>query len=121
MSRTRTNKTIRKLTILILSLVFLFVNGCGEEPSTEYAYEYVEVEIVEINTKHWFAGTHRYEWDIEVYYEPYDLYFKESSCASGAFSCPSFFGKSEGDKVNVCIRNKYVNGELVERKIENIN
>lgn len=109
--------------LLILILINLF--GCGPLPEgrTEdptYTYEYVEATIIKLDTRHWFAGTHRYEWYIEVYYEPYNLRYNESSWNTGLFGCPSFFYKSQGDLVNVEVCNKYIDGKLIERKIHRI-
>lgn len=69
---------------------------------------------------HWFAGTHRYEWYIKVYYEPYDLEFIENSWANGIFNCPSFVEKSEGEIIIAEICNEYINDELVNRYIYDI-
>lgn len=114
--------------LLVLVAVGLF--GCvvltDEEYEADrkgqlsYTYETVDATIESIDLRHWFAGTHRYEWSIEVYYEPYDLEFSENSWANGAFGCPSFFYKSKGDFISVEVRNKYIDGELIERKITRI-
>lgn len=109
--------------IMILSICLC---GCGNralhrDEQSRKTYENVEAVITDINTKYWFAGTHRYEWSIDVYYEPYDLEFHESSWSTGAFNCPYFFFKQEGDSISVEICNDYINGELVKRHVLKIN
>ena len=114
--------------LLVLVTVGLF--GCGALADEEYeadrkgklsyTYETVDATIESIDLRHWFAGTHRYEWSIEVYYEPYDLEFTENSWSNGAFNCPSFFNKLEGDFISVEICNKYIDGELIDRHISRI-
>ena len=116
--------------ILSLFMVMFSLFGCGnltekeyqarQEGRLTYTWEDVEATITKIDTRHWFAGTHRYEWSIEVYYEPYDLEFTENSWANGAFNRPSFFNKLEGDFISVEICNKYIDGELIGRHISRI-
>lgn len=121
-----------KKASLILALLLIVFNlfGCGalteeeyqamEEGRLTYDYEDVEATITNIDVRHWFAGTHRYEWNIKVYYEPYDLEFAESSWANGAFNCPSSFNKLKGDSISVEICSKYIDGELIDRHISRI-
>lgn len=117
---------MNRILISVLTVIIL-LTGCGnltdeeyqamQEGQLTYDYEEVEATITKIDVRHWFAGTHRYEWNLEVYYEPYALEFSENSWSSGAFSCPSFFNKSEGDTISAEICNKYINGKLTERRI----
>lgn len=122
---------MRKLYFSLVFILSIFsISSCGtlieEEyqpmPKVKLTYDYEDVEatITNIDVRHWFAGTHRYEWNIEVYYEPYDLEFTENSWANGAFGCPSFFNKSKGDSISVEICNKYIDGELIDRHISRI-
>lgn len=123
---------------LVLAAIFiLLLSGCSnmtEEEKAEYErqrqeeianqpryeYEDVEAEIVELDMRHWFVKTHRYEWSISVYYEPYNLTFEDNGWSTGAFNAPSFYDKQVGDMVSVEICNTYIKGELVERKIVKI-
>lgn len=119
-----------KLYMIFLIASLLFLCSCGNMSEKEcrehknkqptYSYEEVEAIIKEIDMRHWFATTHRYEWNIKLYYEPYDLSFEENGWSTGAFNAPSFINKSEGDTVTVEIKNKYISGELTERKITRI-
>lgn len=122
---------MKKVSIILALLLIIFnLFGCGalteeeyrarQEGRLTYDYEDAEATITNIDVRHWFAGTHKYEWNIEVYYEPYDLEFNEDSWANGAFNCPSFFDKSKGDSISVEICNKYIDGELIDRHISRI-
>ncbi len=91
-----------------------------KENQPRYEYETQQAKIVEIDTRHWFATTHWYTWDIEVYYEPYDLSYSENGQSSGSFNAPSFFNKREGDIITIKIRNTYIKDELVDREISRI-
>lgn len=114
---------------LLVWVTFGFL-GCGaladeeykanQEGKLSFTYETVDATIESIDLRHWFAGTHRYEWSLKVYYEPYDLEFTENSWANGAFNCPPFFNKTQGDTISVEVCNKYIDGELIERKITRI-
>ena len=123
--------------LMILTVIFiLLLSGCSmtEEEQAEYErqrqekianqpryeYEDAEAEIIELDMRHWFATTHRYEWSISIYYEPYNLTFEDNGWSNGAFNAPSFYGKQVGDMVTVEICNTYVKDELVERKIVRI-
>lgn len=123
---------------LVLATIFiLLLSGCSnmtEEEKAEYErqrqeeianqpryeYEDVEAEIIELDMRHWFATTHRYEWSISVYYEPYNLTFEDNGWSTGAFNAPSFYGKQVGDMVTVEICNTYIKDELVESEIRRI-
>lgn len=115
---------------IILLLTISLLSSCRNMTDEEYqerknnqhtySYEQVEAIIAEIDMRHWFATTHRYEWNIKVYYEPYDLSFEENCWSTGAFNAPIFINKTEGDTVTVEIRNEYIGGELTERKITRI-
>lgn len=124
--------------LLVLSTIFILIlSGCSnmtEEEKTEYErqrrekianqsryeYEDVEVEIVELDMRHWFAQTHRYEWSISVYYEPYNLTFQDNGWSTGAFNAPSFYDKQVGDTVKICVRNIYIKNELQNREVVKI-
>ena len=113
---------------LICIFLVLLLSGCSDieteiipdKEKITYGYEVVNAEIQELDMRHWFAGTHRYEWHIEVYYEPYDLHYEENSWSTGAFGAPIFFNSKIGDNISVEIRNTYKNGEIIERKITRI-
>lgn len=122
---------MKRNRICIVLLIFtLLISSCGNMTDEEYqerknnqpaySYEQEEAVITEINMRHWFATTHRYEWNIKVYCEVYDLSFEENGWSTGAFNAPSFINKSEGDTVTVEIKNKYISEELTERKITRI-
>lgn len=113
------------LKIMLCIFLTLILTGCsGREIEVSennqqltYEYEIVSAEIQELDMRHWFAITHRYEWHIEVYYEPYDLHYEENSWSKGAFGAPIFYNSKIGDNISVEIRNTYKNGEIIERKI----
>ncbi len=96
-------------------------NVTQEFPSGEVSCakndETVSAEIVELNMKHWFAGTHRYQWYIKVYYEPYDLYYEENFWSTGAFNCPSLYESKIGDSIEVEILNEYTDNVLTNQEI----
>lgn len=127
---------MKKIFVLIM-LFALILTGCSpmtEEEKAEYErqrqeeianqpkyeYEDVEAEIVDLNMQHWFAKTHRYEWSISVYYEPYDLTYEDYGWSTGAFNAPSFYDKRVGDVVTVEICNTYVRDKLIGREIVRI-
>lgn len=114
---------MKRFLICIFSVLLL--SGCsgreieavdGKQQIT-YEYETVSAEIQELDIQHWFATTHRYEWYIKVYYQPYDLYYEENSWSTGAFNAPIFFNSKTGDNVSVEICNTYQNGEIKTREI----
>lgn len=126
-----------KKVLALSAILILILSGCSpvtEEEKAEYErqrqeeianqpryeYEDVEAEIIELDMQHWFAKTHRYEWSISVYYEPYDLTYEDYGWSTGAFNAPSFYGKQVGDVVTVEIRNTYVRDELTGREIVRI-
>lgn len=113
---------------LICIFLVLLLSGCSDieteiipdKEKITYGYEVVNAEIQELDMRHWFATTHRYQWHIEVYYELYDLHYEENSWSTGAFNAPSFYGSQIGDNISVEICNTYKNGEIIERDIVGI-
>lgn len=123
---------MRKINLCFVTVVFITILcSCRKMTDEEYKewkmnqptyeYENVEAAITDIDMRHWFAGTHRYEWHIEVYYEPYDLRYTEDSWSTGAFNAPSFLYKRKGDEISVEVCNKYIRKELTDRYISEIN
>lgn len=113
--------------ILCLILICIFLVGCSDdvsdkssEPQEEitYTYEDVDATITYIDMRKWFAICPRWEWEIEVEYD--GMTYEENDYASGGMNGPSFADSREGDSIRVEITNKYVNGELVDRYISEI-
>lgn len=113
--------------ILCLILICIFLTGCSKdvsdkncEPQEEitYTYEDVDATITYIDMREWFAICPRWEWEIEVEYD--GMTYEENAYASGEMNGPSFAYSQEGDSIRVEITNKYVNGELVDRYISEI-
>lgn len=113
--------------ILCLILICIFLVGCSNdvsdknrEPREEitYTYEDVDATITYIDMRKWFAICPRWEWEIEVEYD--GMTYEENAYASGGMNGPSFAYSQEGDSIRVEITNKYVNGELVDRYISEI-
>ena len=113
--------------ILCLILICIFLAGChndvsdkSNEPQDEitYTYEDVDATITYIDMRKWFATCPRWQWEIEVEYD--GMTYEEDDYASGGMNRPSFADSRKGDMVRVEIANKYVNGELVDRYISEI-
>lgn len=108
---------MKKIFVMLLLIISIILSSCGNTEYDNFSYEDVEMVITKMDTNYFFAGTHHYIWDIEVYYKPYDLYYDEVSESTGAFGAPSFFNANEGDIINARIRNNYSNGELINREV----
>lgn len=78
----------------------------------------MDATITYIDMRKWFATCPRWQWGILVEYD--GLTYEEDSFASGAMNRPSFSDSREGDSVRVRLTNKYVNGELADRYISEI-
>lgn len=113
--------------ILCLILICIFLVGCSNDVSDEnrepqdeitYTYEDVDATITYIDMRKWFAICPRWEWEIEVEYD--GMTYEENDYASGGMNGPCFADSREGDSIRVEITNKYVNGELVDRYISEI-
>lgn len=113
--------------ILCLILICISLVGCSNvvsdkssEPQEEitYTYEDVDATITYIDMRKWFATCPRWQWEISVEYD--GLTYEEGDFASGAMNGPSFADSQDGDSIRVEITNKYVNGELADRYISEI-
>lgn len=92
--------------VIIFSLCFLLLTACGtapqsseERPVTYLYHTYEECEVVDIDTHQWYASTHHYRVEIEVWCENLgDTHYFEIT-GSGAFGKPIEADLQEGDKV----------------------
>lgn len=83
----------------------------------QYRYDRSNATITNINVHHWYAGIHRYEYEITV--ECDGMSYSYSGCVSGMW-VPSFIGKGVGDTVDVEFELTYINGKLVNKCISRI-
>lgn len=113
--------------ILCLILICIFLVGCSKDVSDKnrdpqeeitYTHEDVDATITYIDMQKWFAICPRWQWEISVEYD--GLTYEEDDSTSGAMNRPSFADSQDGDSVRVRLTNKYVNGELVDRYISEI-
>lgn len=113
---------MKKSFIIILLTFLLFLASCGNYPDNYIIdYETVDAVVIDIEMRYWFAVIPRYEWNIEVYYEPYNIYYDENSYSSGVLGAPSFLYSQKGDMIKAQIINVYSDtGELIEQEIINI-
>lgn len=112
------------LTFFLATLLFLF--GCGRSPeipqetieNITYSSEDVVGTIENIYVDHWYDNTDRWEWRIIVRYE--ELTLVNDGSAEGWNNRPSFLDGKIGDKIEVRVITRYVNGIKENRFIERI-
>lgn len=116
-----------KTHFIFLLAVLLFLIGCGrtENPveSTErenitYNREDVVGRITDLDMRHWYDQTDKYEWRIIVKYE--DLTLINDGAVEGYDNAPSFANKRIGDRVELEVVTKYSNGQKAGRCISAI-
>ena len=119
------------ICILLIILMFLGaacsykVDDVSEIPQKENPHLYwkdIEVKVLDVDKKHWFAGTHWYSVEIEVKSDEYDLTDKFEYKGSGAFGKPSQWEYDEGDIVNAELYSWVMDstGEIIRREIHKI-
>ena len=120
----KTNKTY--CLFFLATLLFLF--GCHRDSeiiqeqsiieNITYSSEDVIGTIENIYVDHWYDKTDRWEWRVIVRYE--DLTLVNDGSVEGWDNAPYFLNMKIGDKVDIKVITKYVNGIKENRFIERI-
>lgn len=111
----------KKICLILLSIC---LTGCADSNSAEnsdeirYSYKNADAVITYIDMRKWFAYVPRWRWEIKVEYD--GLTYEEDDYSSGMMNEPSFVNSEKGDHVTVEVTEKYVNGELKDRYISEI-
>lgn len=120
--------------VMFFVLVFaatLLLPACGDisndpdydPPERPHLYwKDIDAEVVDINKRHWFGGTHWYQVNITVRNDEYDLECTKTYKGSGMFGCPSQWGYEVGDIVSAELYSWVMDstGEVVKREINKI-
>ena len=120
------SKSIKVHAVFFLAtLLFLF--GCDrtnspveptEKENITYSREDVIGRIADLDMRHWYDKTDKYEWRIVVKHE--DLTLINDGATEGYENTPSFVNKKTGDRVELEVITKYSNGQKVGRCISAI-
>lgn len=119
---------MKKYFAFTLLVVCMMLSGCNKNVNTtsvEQPHLYwkeIEVEVIDIDKRHWFASTHQYIVNIDVYSNEYDLSQTFEIKGSGAFGCPKEYNYNVGDKVKAELYSWKMDstGEIIEREIHNL-
>lgn len=122
---------MKKYILIIVLVTTICLASCHTE-ATDQTYQAPEqphlywkdinVTIVDIDKKHWFAGTHWYVVDLTVESEEYKLIETFEIKGSGAFGCPSAWNYEEGQVVEAKLYSWVMDstGEVVKREINRV-
>ena len=123
---------MKKFLYIISCIVLLFsLTACGEsmameqQPPKERPHLYwkeIEVEVVNIDKRHWFAGTHHYVVDVTVYSEEYNLTKSFTYQAGEAFAVIPCWNYQKGDIIKAELYSWVMDstGEIVKRDINKV-
>ena len=119
---------MKKYFVFTLLVVCMMLSGCNKNVNTasvEQPHLYwkeIEVEVIDIDKRHWFASTHQYIVNIDVYSNEYNLSQTFEIKGSGAFGCPKEYNYNVGDKVKAELYSWKMDstGEIIEREIHNL-
>lgn len=100
--------------------------GCDLEPveKVEQPHLYwkdIDVVVENVEKKHWFATTHRYQLSVTVYSQEYDLKKTIDSSSSGMFT-PQHWNVKQGDIIKAQLYSWVIDstGEVVKREIHSL-
>jgi len=114
-----------KRVCFILSLVLLvFQCGCTQDVQYERKeqphlyWKDIDVVVEQVDRRHWFAGTHRYEVKVTVRSDEYNLAYTDVITGGGMFR-PKQWSYSEGDIVKAELYSWVMDstGEVMKREI----
>ena len=122
-----------KKTICFLTLIALMISifcGCGYDPDNNYVppekphlyWKDIDVVVVEIDKRHWFASTHWYVVNVTVKSDEYGLEQTFEINGSGAFGCPQQWNYEKGDIVKAQLYSWVMDstGEVTQRTIHRV-
>lgn len=112
-----------KKIIFIFALVLLILcPGCQKRVYYSYPdpvfYDEVDVEITDIDKRHWFASTHFYTVILTVENKELGLCKRFEAAGTGAFGAPKEYGYNRGDIVQAKV--SYRIGESGEKYYKDI-
>lgn len=119
---------MRKYLIIIIALLTI-LTGCEyNQPVTpkEQPHLYwkdIDVVVIDIDKRSWFATTKRWMVEIEVYSEEYGLTEFFDVSGSGLYGCPKEWDYEVGDIVSAELLSWVMDstGEVVRREIGSLN
>lgn len=121
---------MRKINFLAgILILLLLLPGCAntssdcKPPEQPYLYwKDIDVVVTDVEKRHWFATTHRYEVVITVHSNEYGLDATFTDTGSGAFGCPDTWKYEVGavTKAKLCSWVMNSTGEVIRRKISQI-
>lgn len=90
----------------------------GPKEQPHLYWKDIEVVVISIEHKHWYATTHHYILEVEVYSDEYNLRTILTERGSGMFT-PPHWELQKGDKVKVKLHSWVMDstGEVIKRKI----
>lgn len=114
--------------MILIILLCSMISGCSKNHENELReqphlyWKDIDVEVIDIDKRHWFASTHWYQVDLEVYSSEYDLTKTFEIQGSGAFGCPKEFDYEKGDilKAELYSWKKDSTEEIVKREIHKL-
>lgn len=114
--------------ILLTIVLGLMISGCGKRQEYEVEeqphlyWKEIDVEVISIDKRHWFASTHWYQVNLDVYSSEYDLTKTFEIQGSGSFGCPKEFNYEKGDVVKAELYSWKMDstGEIVKREIHKL-
>lgn len=122
----------QKIIFLFALLLVLILSGCavhqtinmpsGEREQPHLYWKDIDVVVISVDKKHWYASTHWYEVKVSVKSEEYQLIFTDTFKGSGAFGCPSQWEYDKGDIVKAKLYSWVMDstGEVIRREIHAI-
>ena len=119
---------MKRYILTIIMVTILCLTGCGETTANstyqqrEQPHLYrkeIDVIVTDIETKHWFGGTHWYLANVTVESEEYGLTESFEFKGSGMFGCPKEYHYEEGQVIEAELFSWVIDstGEVVEREI----
>ena len=124
---------LKRFLFLILSICLLLTgcatntvsNPANSKPRPEQPHLYwkeIEVEVIKVDKRHWYASTHHYQIDITVHSEEYGLTKTFNNYASGAFAVIPGWNSNKGDIIKAELYSWVMDstGEVVKREINRI-
>lgn len=119
----------KRIRLAVAAVILMgMIAGCAYNSDyvpTESPHLYwkdIEVEVTNIDKKHWFATTHWYVVNVSVHSEEYGLDKTLEIKDSGAFGCPKEYDYEVGDIVPAELYTWKMDstGEIVRREINRL-
>lgn len=120
-------KNMKRAAVIIIAIL---LSGCSVSQNTQYEreerphlyYKDIDVVVVNVERRSWFAHTRWYEVTVSVKSDEYQLSYEDTFIGQGIYGCLPQWEYNDGDIIQAELYSWVMDstGEVVKRQINRI-